>query len=57
MIGVSNVTADQLTLLCMKAKHKPMVVQNRCYAAFGWDKEVTGDLPDAAYYLSRLLAS
>ncbi|MDH5499439.1 MAG: aldo/keto reductase [Nitrospira sp.] len=40
MIGVSNVAADQLTLLCMKAKHKPMVVQNRCYAAFGWDKEV-----------------
>lgn len=40
MIGVSNVTADQLTLLCMKATHKPMVVQNRCYAAFGWDKEV-----------------
>jgi len=40
MIGVSNVTADQLTLLCTKARHKPMVVQNRCYAAFGWDKEV-----------------
>jgi diketogulonate reductase-like aldo/keto reductase len=40
MIGISNVTADQLTLLCVKAKHKPMVVQNRCYAAFGWDKEV-----------------
>ena len=40
MIGVSNVTADQLTLLCVKTKHKPMVVQNRCYAAFGWDKEV-----------------
>ena len=40
MIGVSNVTADQLTLLCMKATHRPMVVQNRCYAAFGWDKEV-----------------
>lgn len=40
MIGVSNVTVDQLTLLCAKAKHKPMVVQNRCYAAFGWDKEV-----------------
>ncbi len=40
VIGVSNVTADQLTLLCMKARHKPMVVQNRCYAAFGWDKEV-----------------
>lgn len=40
MIGISNVSADQLTLLCTKAKHKPMVVQNRCYAAFGWDKEV-----------------
>lgn len=40
MIGISNVTAEQLTLLCTKAKHKPMVVQNRCYAAFGWDKQV-----------------
>jgi diketogulonate reductase-like aldo/keto reductase len=40
MIGISNVMADQLTLLCVRAKHKPMVVQNRCYAAFGWDKEV-----------------
>jgi diketogulonate reductase-like aldo/keto reductase len=40
MIGVSNVTAEQLTLLCEKATHKPMVVQNRCYAALGWDKEV-----------------
>ncbi|CUS34663.1 aldo/keto reductase family protein [Candidatus Nitrospira nitrificans] len=40
IIGVSNVSAEQLTLLCMKAKHKPMVVQNRCYAAFGWDAEV-----------------
>jgi diketogulonate reductase-like aldo/keto reductase len=40
MIGVSNVSADQLTLLCEKAQHKPMVVQNRCYAAFGWDQDV-----------------
>jgi diketogulonate reductase-like aldo/keto reductase len=40
MIGISNVTAEQLTLLCERATHKPMVVQNRCYAAFGWDKEV-----------------
>ena len=40
MIGISNVSAEQLTLLCAKAKHKPMMVQNRCYAAFGWDKEV-----------------
>jgi diketogulonate reductase-like aldo/keto reductase len=27
-------------LFCERAKHKPMVVQNRCYAAFGWDKAV-----------------
>ena len=40
MIGVSNVTAGQLRLLCDKAKIQPMVVQNRCYAAFGWDKDV-----------------
>ena len=40
MIGVSNVNAGQLRLLCEKAKIKPMVVQNRCYAVFGWDKDV-----------------
>ena len=40
MIGISNVTAQQLALLCAQAKQKPMVVQNRCYAALGWDQEV-----------------
>jgi diketogulonate reductase-like aldo/keto reductase len=40
MIGISNVTAGQLSLLCERARVKPMVVQNRCYAALGWDKEV-----------------
>jgi diketogulonate reductase-like aldo/keto reductase len=40
MIGISNVTAEQLTQLCAQATVKPMMVQNRCYAAFGWDKEV-----------------
>lgn len=40
MIGISNVTAEQLTLLCQRAKVKPMVVQNRCYASMGWDKDV-----------------
>jgi diketogulonate reductase-like aldo/keto reductase len=40
MIGISNVTAEQLTLLCQRATHKPLVVQNRCYAATGWDQEV-----------------
>ncbi len=40
MIGISNVSAEQLSLLCERATHKPMVVQNRCYAAFGWDRDV-----------------
>jgi diketogulonate reductase-like aldo/keto reductase len=40
MIGISNVTAEQLTLLCERAAHRPMVVQNRCYASLGWDREV-----------------
>ena len=40
MIGISNVQADQLRELCDKASVKPMVVQNRCYAVMGWDKEV-----------------
>jgi diketogulonate reductase-like aldo/keto reductase len=40
MIGISNVTADQLAELCQRANVKPMVVQNRCYAALGWDQEV-----------------
>jgi diketogulonate reductase-like aldo/keto reductase len=40
MIGISNVAAGQLAQLCEQAKVKPMVVQNRCYAALGWDKEV-----------------
>jgi len=40
MIGISNVTAGQLAELCEQANVKPMVVQNRCFAALGWDKEV-----------------
>ena len=40
MIGVSNVQAPQLQLLCEHANIKPMVVQNRCHAALGWDHAV-----------------
>ena len=40
MIGISNVTAEQLTQLCAEAAVKPMMVQNRCYAALGWDRAV-----------------
>jgi diketogulonate reductase-like aldo/keto reductase len=40
IIGISNVQASQLQELCEKASIKPMVVQNRCYAVRGWDREV-----------------
>ena len=39
-IGVSNITAAQLTLLCEQAQVKPMMVQNRCFAVTAWDEEV-----------------
>lgn len=39
-IGVSNVSAEQLELLCSKASVKPAMVQNRCFAVRGWDREV-----------------
>lgn len=40
LIGVSNVGLRHLTELCEKAKIKPQMVQNRCFAAYGWDQEV-----------------
>ena len=40
MIGISNVQPDQLQTLCEKASVKPMVVQSRCYAVMGWDKDL-----------------
>jgi len=40
MIGISNVNAMQLAILVKNARIPPMVVQNRCYAVRGWDREV-----------------
>ena len=40
MIGISNISAGQLTELCQRADHRPMVVQNRCFAALAWDQQV-----------------
>ena len=40
MIGVSNIAAGQLLQLCEQANVRPMMVQNRCYAVLGWDREV-----------------
>jgi len=39
-IGISNVAAHQLAELCERAQVKPMMVQNRCFAALGWDIDV-----------------
>jgi diketogulonate reductase-like aldo/keto reductase len=40
MIGISNVAAAQLAQLCEQANVRPMMVQNRCFAALAWDKEI-----------------
>ncbi len=40
MIGISNVNPGQLASMVKKAEIKPMVVQNRCFANRGWDREV-----------------
>lgn len=39
MIGVSNVTAEQLQTLCAFAEIRPAFVQNRCFATMGWDRD------------------
>jgi diketogulonate reductase-like aldo/keto reductase len=39
-LGVSNVSIDQLELLCARSRVRPRYVQNRCYARMGWDAEV-----------------
>ena len=39
-IGISNVNHLQLGELVERAEIKPMMVQNRCYANRGWDREV-----------------
>jgi diketogulonate reductase-like aldo/keto reductase len=40
VLGVSNVTLEQLQRLCGRARVRPRFVQNRCYAAQGWDRPV-----------------
>jgi diketogulonate reductase-like aldo/keto reductase len=40
LLGVSNVSLEQLRLLCEQAQVRPRFVQNRCYAARGWDRDV-----------------
>jgi diketogulonate reductase-like aldo/keto reductase len=39
-IGISNVTPLHVESLVRRAKVKPMIIQNRCFANQGWDAEV-----------------
>lgn len=40
LIGVSNVSLEQLAALCDLAAVPPVFVQNRCYASTGWDRAI-----------------
>ena len=40
LLGVSNVTLDQIVQLEREAAIKPAFVQNRCFASTGWDRDV-----------------
>ena len=40
LLGVSNISREQLVTLCGSATVAPALVQNRCYARTGWDQEV-----------------
>jgi diketogulonate reductase-like aldo/keto reductase len=40
LLGVSNVTLEQLQRLCAEARVRPGFVQNRCYAVRGWDRDI-----------------
>ena len=40
MLGISNVSLEQLQILCKEARIRPRFVQNRCYAARGWDRRI-----------------
>jgi diketogulonate reductase-like aldo/keto reductase len=41
-LGVSNFNLAQLRELQSRAKIKPTFLQNRCFAALGWDKAIRG---------------
>jgi diketogulonate reductase-like aldo/keto reductase len=40
LLGVSNVSLEQLQLMCDEARFRPRFVQNRCFATTGWDRRV-----------------
>lgn len=59
LLGVSNVSAEQLRALLRVARVAPAFVQNRCYASRGWDAEVRVicDANDVVYQGFSLLTA
>lgn len=59
LLGVSNVSVEQLVALHRDATIKPAFVQNRCFAATGWDREVRAfcDKSDIVYQGFSLLTA
>lgn len=59
LLGVSNITRDQLAALLASATVAPAIVQNRCYARTGWDREVRAVCRDRgiAYQAFSLLTA
>ena len=46
LLGVSNVSPEQLALLLRHANVQPAFVQNRCFARTGWDRDVRALVTD-----------
>ena len=40
ILGVRNVSLEQLQSLCDGARIRPSIVQIRCYAELGWDRQI-----------------
>lgn len=40
LLGVSNVSLEQIQSLCREARVRPRFVQNRCYAVRSWDRRI-----------------
>jgi diketogulonate reductase-like aldo/keto reductase len=40
LLGISNVSLEQLESLCREARIRPRFVQNRCYAVRSWDRQI-----------------
>ena len=40
LLGVSNVSLEQIQSLCREARVRPRFLQNRCYAVRSWDRRI-----------------